>query len=115
MKVTLYGIGYVDWVQAALLADAGHDVCCVDTDETRIENLKKDVVPFFEPGLTPLVVKIMLKVGWFYHGCKIWRWVWQIAVYCLSTPPDEDGPANFKYVLKVGAPLPLICNIQKSQ
>jgi UDPglucose 6-dehydrogenase len=50
-------------VQAAVLIDAGYDVCCVDIDETQIENLKRDVVPFFEPGLTPLVVKIMLKVG----------------------------------------------------
>jgi UDPglucose 6-dehydrogenase len=58
-------------VQAAVLADAGHDadadaghgVCCVDIDETQIENLKKDVVPFFEPSLTSLAEKIMLKVG----------------------------------------------------
>jgi UDPglucose 6-dehydrogenase len=33
-------------VQAAVLSDAGHDVCCLDIDETQIENLKKDVVPF---------------------------------------------------------------------
>ena len=32
MKVTFYGIGYVGLVQAAVLADAGHDVCCVDVD-----------------------------------------------------------------------------------
>jgi UDPglucose 6-dehydrogenase len=44
-------------VQPAVLADAGHDVCCVDIDETRIENLKKGVVPIFEPSLTPLVEK----------------------------------------------------------
>jgi UDPglucose 6-dehydrogenase len=50
-------------VQAALLADAGQDVYCVDIDETRIENLKKDLVPIFEPGLTSLAEKIMLKVG----------------------------------------------------
>jgi UDPglucose 6-dehydrogenase len=52
-------------VQPAVLADAdaGHDVCCVDIDETRIENLRKGVVPIFEPSLTPLVEKIMLKVG----------------------------------------------------
>jgi UDP-glucose 6-dehydrogenase len=48
-------------VQAAVLADAGHGVCCVDIDETQIENLKKDVVPFFEPGLTPLVEKSCLR------------------------------------------------------
>jgi UDPglucose 6-dehydrogenase len=46
-------------VQAAVFtdadADAGHDVCYVDIDEARIENLKKGVVPIFEPSLTPLV------------------------------------------------------------
>jgi UDPglucose 6-dehydrogenase len=50
-------------VQAAVLADAGHNVYCVDIDETQIENLKKDVVPIFEPSLNPLVEKIILKVG----------------------------------------------------
>jgi UDP-glucose 6-dehydrogenase len=44
-------------VQAALLTDAGHDVYCVDTDETRIENLKKDVVPIFEPSINSIVEK----------------------------------------------------------
>ncbi len=57
MKVTFYGIGYVGLVQATVLADAGHDVCCVDINESRIENLKNGIVPIFEPGLTSLVEK----------------------------------------------------------
>ncbi|MFT6834645.1 MAG: UDPglucose 6-dehydrogenase [Francisellaceae bacterium] len=57
MKVTFYGIGYVGLVQATVLADAGHEVCCVDIDTTKIKNLKKGIVPIFEPGLTPLVEK----------------------------------------------------------
>jgi len=35
LKVTFYGIGYVGLVQAAVLADAGHDVCCVDVDRDK--------------------------------------------------------------------------------
>jgi UDPglucose 6-dehydrogenase len=46
-----------------LFTDAGHDVYCVDIDKTQIENLKKGVVPIFKPGITPLVEKIILKVG----------------------------------------------------
>lgn len=35
MKVTVFGIGYVGLVQAAILASVGHDVVCVDVDEKR--------------------------------------------------------------------------------
>ncbi|MDU3936238.1 MAG: UDP-glucose/GDP-mannose dehydrogenase family protein, partial [Serratia liquefaciens] len=55
MKVTVFGIGYVGLVQAAVLAEVGHDVMCIDIDERKVENLKKGNIPIFEPGLTPLV------------------------------------------------------------
>lgn len=102
MKVTFYGIGYVGLVQAAVLADAGHNVCCVDIDETRIENLKKGIIPIYEPGLTPLVEKN------FAEGRLIFTTDAQFGVefgelqfIAVGTPPDEDGSADLKYVLKV--------------
>jgi len=55
MNVTVFGIGYVGLVQAAVLAGAGHHVICVDVDEAKIENLKKGIVPIYEPGLTSIV------------------------------------------------------------
>ena len=55
MKVTFYGIGYVGLVQAAVLADAGHDVCCVDIDQAEIDKLKEGIIPIYEPGLAYLV------------------------------------------------------------
>ncbi len=55
MNVTVFGIGYVGLVQAEVLADAGHDVCCIDVDEKKVENLKEGIIPIHEPGLTPLV------------------------------------------------------------
>ncbi|HWU83057.1 MAG TPA: hypothetical protein VN063_06155, partial [Methylophilaceae bacterium] len=36
MRVTVFGVGYVGLVQAAVLADAGHDVMCVDVDANKI-------------------------------------------------------------------------------
>ena len=45
MKVTVFGIGYVGLVQAAVLASVGHDVMCVDIDANKIENLKKGIIP----------------------------------------------------------------------
>jgi len=45
MKITFYGIGYVGLVQAAVLVDVGHEVCCVDIDNQRIEDLKNGIIP----------------------------------------------------------------------
>jgi UDPglucose 6-dehydrogenase len=55
MKVTVFGIGYVGLVQAAVLAGVGHEVVCVDVNTERVENLKKGIIPIFDLGLTPLV------------------------------------------------------------
>ncbi|MGO4891699.1 UDP-glucose dehydrogenase family protein [Flavobacterium sp. W21_SRS_FM6] len=102
MKVTFYGIGYVGLVQAAVLADAGHDVCCVDIDETRIENLKKGVIPIFEPGLTPLVEKNHAEGRLiFTTDAKFGVEFGELQFIAVGTPPDEDGSADLKYVLKV--------------
>ena len=57
MKVTVFGIGYVGLVQAAVLAEVGHDVVCVDVDQNKVDNLKKGIIPIFEPGLHELVKK----------------------------------------------------------
>lgn len=102
MKVTFYGIGYVGLVQAAVLADAGHDVCCVDIDETRIENLKKGIIPIYEPGLTQLVEKNFTEGRLtFTTDAQFGVEFGELQFIAVGTPPDEDGSADLKYVLKV--------------
>jgi len=55
MKLAMIGSGYVGLVSGACFADFGHDVICVDKDETKIENLNNNVMPIYEPGLADLV------------------------------------------------------------
>jgi UDPglucose 6-dehydrogenase len=102
MKVTFYGIGYVGLVQAAVLADAGHDVCCVDIDSVKIENLKKGVIPIYEPGLTPIVEDNYASGRLhFTTDAEFGVNFGELQFIAVGTPPDEDGSADLKYVLKV--------------
>jgi UDPglucose 6-dehydrogenase len=102
MKVTVFGIGYVGLVQAAVLASVGHNVLCVDVDQSKVDNLKKGNVPIYEPGLTALVeegyssglLNFTTNAAFgVSHG--------EIQLIAVGTPPDEDGSADLKYVLAV--------------
>lgn len=104
MKVTVFGTGYVGLVQAAILADAGHHVVCVDVDATKIANLEKGMIPIYEPGLEPLVSK--------NHEAKRLEFTTdaahgvlhgEVIFIAVGTPPDEDGSADLKYVLAVAS------------
>jgi len=57
MRVTMIGSGYVGLVSGACFADFGHEVTCVDTDQAKIDGLKRGVMPIFEPGLDDLVAR----------------------------------------------------------
>jgi UDPglucose 6-dehydrogenase len=51
----MVGSGYVGLVSGACFADFGHDVVCIDKDETKIAALEDGVMPIYEPGLDALV------------------------------------------------------------
>ena len=57
MRITVFGTGYVGLVTGTCLADAGHDVLCVDVDPAKVEALNQGQVPIHEPGLAPMVAR----------------------------------------------------------
>lgn len=102
MKVTVFGIGYVGLVQAAVLAEVGHHVICVDVDATKVERLKQGHIPIFEPGLETLV-KENFAAGRLQFTTDAAQGVkfGDLQFIAVGTPPDEDGSADLKYVLAV--------------
>ena len=102
MNVTVFGVGYVGLVQAAVLADVGHNVCCVDVDAKKIEGLKNGVIPIFEPGLKELVrtnyeksrLEFTIDAQKGVHHAEL-------LFIAVGTPPDDDGSADLQYVLAV--------------
>jgi UDPglucose 6-dehydrogenase len=57
MRIAMIGSGYVGLVSGACFSEFGHDVVCVDKDPGRIEQLKRNEMPIYEPGLDALVAK----------------------------------------------------------
>lgn len=102
MKVTVFGIGYVGLVQAAVMAEVGHDVVCIDIDQNKVDRLKEGHIPIFEPGLTPLV-KSNYDAGRIDFTTDAARGIehGEVIFIAVGTPPDEDGSADLKYVLAV--------------
>ncbi|AOP53965.1 MAG: UDP-glucose dehydrogenase family protein [Brevibacterium aurantiacum] len=57
MKISVIGCGYLGAVHAAAMATLGHEVVGVDVDADKVAALTSGRPPFFEPGLSELLVK----------------------------------------------------------
>lgn len=75
---------------------------CVDVDKNKIDNLKKGIVPIYEPGLDELVARNM-QAGRLHFTTELKECLDEVEVLfsAVGTPPDEDGSADLKYVLEV--------------
>lgn len=102
MNLTVIGTGYVGLVSGTCFAEMGNTVTCVDVDAKKIENLKKGIIPIYEPGLEPMVLRnIENKTLRFSTSLKDNLEKCDVAFIAVGTPMGEDGSADLKYVLQV--------------
>jgi UDPglucose 6-dehydrogenase len=102
MKVGIIGSGYVGLVASACFAEMGNDVVCVDVDQSKIDKLKKGIIPIYEAGLSALVrdnfTKGSLKFSIDINDALS---VAEVVFIAVGTPMGDDGSADLKYVLQV--------------
>ncbi len=100
MRIAVIGSGYVGLVSGACFADFGHDVVCVDKDESKIEALVRGTIPIFEPGLETLV-HVNSKAGRLRFSTELAPAVREAEVVFIAvgTPSRRgDGHADLSYV-----------------
>ncbi|MCL3853386.1 UDP-glucose/GDP-mannose dehydrogenase family protein [Parabacteroides sp. GYB001] len=102
MKIAIVGTGYVGLVTGTCFAEMGTEVFCVDVNTEKIENLKKGIIPIYEPGLEEMVHRNQL-AGRLHFTTDLTECLNEVEVLfsAVGTPPDEDGSADLKYVLEV--------------
>lgn len=102
MSIAVIGTGYVGLVAGACFAETGSTVCCADIDARKIELLRQNVLPIYEPGLDGLVARnqtdgrlsFTTDVAAAIAGADV-------VFIAVGTPPDEDGSADLRHVLTV--------------
>ena len=102
MNVAVVGTGYVGLVVGACLAETGNSVVCADRDQGKIDGLRQNVLPIYEPGLDSLVernqaasrLSFTTDVGKAVASAEV-------IFIAVGTPLSEDGSADLRHVLAV--------------
>ncbi|HYE97854.1 MAG TPA: UDP-glucose/GDP-mannose dehydrogenase family protein [Planctomycetota bacterium] len=99
MNVSIIGTGHVGLITGACLAEKGHDVLCVDSDERKVKLLQSRKMPIYEPGLEALVLR-NVKAKRLAFGRSNAEAVahGKIVFICVPTPPLPSGGADLSFI-----------------
>lgn len=99
MNICIIGTGFVGVVTATVLASFGNEVIGLDIDPAKIEKLKQGVVPFYEPGLSEILIEEQ-KNGHLHFTTSYEEAIKnaEVIMVAVGTPSAADGQADLKYV-----------------
>jgi UDPglucose 6-dehydrogenase len=98
MKISVIGSGYVGLVTAACFSELGNKVTCLDISKTKINSLKKSIIPFYEPGLKALVDRNLKCKNLSFTSKYSDSRDEKIYFICVGTPQRKRGSANLDYL-----------------
>src|SRR5262245_47294784 len=102
MKLTIIGTGYVGLVTGTCFAEVGHQVICVDKDESKIKVLQGGGMPIYEPGLEELVAKnVAANQLRFTHSTQDGVENSEVIFIAVPTPPQQDGSVDLSFIESV--------------
>lgn len=98
-NICVIGVGYVGLVTGTCFADLGNRVVALDINESRIENLKKGILPIYEPGLKEVVERNLRSERLsFTTDYQVALKDAEFVFICVGTPSGVDGEADLQYV-----------------
>ncbi|MBY0098840.1 UDP-glucose dehydrogenase family protein [Mesobacillus maritimus] len=106
MKVAILGTGYVGLSTGVSLAEIGHQVCCIDVDEAKINQLQQGISPIYEPGMEEFLTR-NIAAGRLRFTTSHRQGVAgaEIVILAVGTPQREDGSADLTYLVEAAKDL----------
>jgi len=99
MNITFIGSGYVGLVSGTMLAELGHNVTCLDTNAAKIADLKKGILPIYEPGLDQYLASNMANGRLTFSSTYDAQLKESSAVFItVWTPTLESGEADLSFI-----------------
>ncbi len=102
MRVAVFGAGYAGLVTGACLAETGNTVVCVDNNADKVGQLRRGIIPIYEPGLRGIVESNLRAQRLSFDDApeEAIRNS-EVIFVAVGTPPSADGSADLSHVLQV--------------
>src|SRR4029453_19354397 len=99
MRIAVFGLGYVGTVTAAGLASRGHEVCGVDVDAVKVNQIRSGRSPVVEPGIDELIAEAVVSGNLTATTDPVVALDRaDVSLLCVGTPSKQQGGTDLSYL-----------------